>query len=196
MRAGLGYRAVRVLGGLALLLFLLYPWPALRSAHARCFRASWEAAFRILGVPVEFRALPPTDGDLDTVLIVAESAGSGSWGQRCSSWFVGLVPTAVFLALWCGTRLPRSSSLRLLLVGMLSVQAFVLARVGILLLSGWTFHARSRPEHGHPELLTRPAWDRTMRALLDLHYDPIAYVLVPVLVWITLLLWLRERPAS
>lgn len=164
---------------------LIFPWPGLEAAYAACFRGLGDVTFAVVGLSaVEFHANPlRDDSSNETFVYVLDTPHGGEWGVLCDAWFLGFVPSAIFLALWAGTPLARGVRWRALLLGGLLVHAFVYVRVALLLLHRWTRHAQESPEHGHPGFLLGPAWKELIRTLDELQANPFVYVLVAVGAW-------------
>ena len=164
---------------------LLFPWPGLEDAYAASFRGLADVTFSLVGFSaVEFHANPLYDGSSeDTFVFVSDAPHGGEWGALCDAWFLGFVPSAIFLALWAATPLSRGARWRALLLGGLLVHVFVCSRVALVVLDRWTRHAAESPEHGHPTFLLVPAWKAVVRTLDELQANPFVYVVVPMGAW-------------
>jgi hypothetical protein len=162
---------------------LLAPWPGWRRAHGALFRWSANAGFAIAGADgVELRAnAGATAPRFDTLLVRTEARGR--WSYALDSLATGLLPFAVFVAVFVAAPGPPPRRARLS-AGLALVAAYVVARVGIAYLAALTGHvAEGVCPDPHAALLARPSWRAAITTLARLDSDPAVYVLVPVLVW-------------
>lgn len=165
------------------LALVLAPWPGWKAAYARLFRLGIEGAFALVGL--EDVAAEANTGRraarLDTRLVVPE--GDGRWSYTLDSRLTGLLPLAVFLALFAAGARRRATTTWRLVAGLALVHAYVAARVLLAYLYGLTRHVRDPCRGEHAELLRAPGWQRTIEVLAGLDAAPAVYVLVPVLIW-------------
>jgi hypothetical protein len=167
-------QAVVVAGVLALLLF---PWPRLEEAYSAAFRLLGKLVLDFAGF-AEIR-IQSQDGAYD--VFIHEPGEVWNCGLR--SRHTGYLPTALFLALWCGTGLWRADRWRTLFLGGLLVHAFIAAEVAALVLWSLAEHAREHPTHGHASLLGRAWFDSCVGTLTRILVSPIVRTAVPILIW-------------
>ncbi len=174
---------------------LILPWPGWRSSWAGVFRASAGALFALAPGHVAFEPGTSRRSErFDTVMTVSEAGGNG-WRYHLSSRDVALLPSAAFLALFLASSFFARFEWKRCLAGLLAIQVYVLARVALLFLHGWTRHANEGTCPGnHPALLGRRAWRETIEVLAELDSDPTAYVLVPIVVWALVMAWGHASP--
>lgn len=179
----IGRQFVIAIGALALLLF---PWPGLEEAYSACFRFFGEFAFNFIGFEaIEFRR--QDQGFSDILILVHHDVWNPARAGATSvitgsSQHTGYLPTAIFLAFWCGTALGRPDRWRTFFLGSLLVHAFIASEVASLLLWSLTSHAREFPTHDHMSFLNQAWWEFYVNTQKKIFLSPIVRTTVPVLI--------------
>lgn len=173
------------MGGFIWRLLLYYvllgvaPWPGFRDAYAGLFRAGAEAVFGSFGRGrIMFEPAPESLRMWDTRVcfwIVGVPTGHRI---TYNAWIAGWIPVATLVALVLATRIPWSRRWKALVWGLVWVHVFVLLRVFVLVLFGF-----SGPP-GVPLLSVGPFGHKVLDIALEVvSVSPVTSSLVPVLIW-------------
>ena len=177
----------RRIGGFTWRLLLYYvllgvaPWPGFRDAYAGLFRAGGNAVFGSFGQSgrTEFEPAPESLRVFDT-RVRFNIAGSSKWCRLTyNAWIAGWIPVATLVALVLATRIPWSRRWNALLWGLLWTHVFVLLRVLVLVVYGFS---------GPPcvPLLSVGPWGHTvLEVVLEVvSVSPVTSCVVPVFIWL------------
>lgn len=151
---------LRPLGGfcvrfLIVFVLLMAPWPGVAAWYGSAFRIVNQVAFPSFGSTRVVRFLdlgnlkpgdlppgaeaPPATHVLDTLVELRSRNDPEHIGyMRTGSWQMGYRPTAFLIALVLATPIPWKRRTRALAWGFLVINLFVLARVGLTLLMGFS----------------------------------------------------------
>ncbi len=149
-------------------------WPLCGPAYAFFLRESGKVLFEAVGARNHAHIRAPTtpDGIHDIVLFVRDNAAGQAVEDIVSSWQIGFQPTSVFVGLVVATPVSMRRRIWALFAGLVMVHAFVLTRLGTILILT-------------PLVRPRTFWMQTFL------YFVINFVLsyplscfVPVLIWI------------
>jgi hypothetical protein len=183
---------------IAAFVLLAIPWPGWTSAYARGMRGGAELGFSAVGWgEVDFEPRPASGPWVaDTSIVLRDEGGNVVFGSAVPSRFVGYTPTIVFLALLIATPLGLWRWLRALFLGGILVNLYVLVRLALVALMGWTIAVgRSPNPPPHPAFLESGWWRKLLRFLVDtLHGEPTVFIVVPILIWF--LVCFRSRDFS
>lgn len=179
------WRAVRT-GVIALVLFALsmIRWAPLERVYGAFFRAQGEL---FLGIDTEthridFEALRPPEIN-DTRIRIGRTGERTALRVDCRSRLLGYQPMAVFLALLLATPMPMRRKLRALLLGGLLVSAYVLFRIELLILKGWTEHVKHCTAV-HSGFLKSEAWWHALDNVTAIFVlETSVYILIPTVIW-------------
>lgn len=140
---------------LIVFVLLMAPWPGVAAWYGEAFRLGNQIAFPSFGSTrvvrfLDLHSLQPGDIPpgveapsathvLDTLVELRSRDDPGHLGYlRTGSWQMGYRPTAFLIALVLATPLPWKRRGRALAWGLLVINLFVLARVGLTLLMGFS----------------------------------------------------------
>ena len=111
-------------------------WPLCRPAYAFLLRESGKVLFEAVGPRdhVHIRAYTSPDGMTDTALFVRDAAAGQGIRAETSSWQIGFQPTSVLVGLVLATPVSMRRRVWALFAGLVIVHAFVLARLGTIVI--------------------------------------------------------------
>jgi hypothetical protein len=111
-------------------------WPLCGRAYAFFLRESGMVLFEAVGPHDHVRILADTapDGTTDTALFVRDAAAGQGMRAETSSWQIGFQPTSVLVALVLATPVSMRRRVWALLAGLVMVHAFVLTRLGTIVI--------------------------------------------------------------
>jgi hypothetical protein len=185
----IGTRGIVRTAGLGLLVFgaLLLAWPWLGRPYAALFRTQASVLFGVESTAhrIDVREIREPGREEDTEIRVVVRGAPGYTRVALRSRFIGYFPTSLFLALLASASIQKGWKGRRLgafVKGLIAVDAFVLARTGLLVLEAWFRHGPGCPQpHGGGSSST--AWTHLLDTSLAIFVlDPSMYVLVPLLI--------------
>jgi len=157
-------------------------WLIWGEGYAALFRAGGQMLFGSFGSHGVVRFRPLQGERVDTEILLSNRRHPGGFMPlRNSSRFVGYVPTAFLLALLAATPMPWSRRFRTLLWGLFLVNAFVVARLALTLVWGFS--------QDNPVALF--AWGPFGQRAVELLFSVFAAMtsasyVVPLLIWLPL----------
>lgn len=161
---------------------LVAPWPGLREAYARGYRAAGNALFGSFGSDgvVRFEPLSKGREQMDTEIGIGNlrTRPAPKFAQH-STRLTGYLPTAEVVALILATPIPWSRRWKALLWGLLLANGLVALRVTILLLYGFS--------GDHPCALYSPGpfWSEVLAGAHSVMVVWVSFTYVaPVFIWI------------
>ena len=175
------------LGGFIWRLSLYYvllgvaPWPGFRDAYADLFRAGGNTVFGSFGGSGRTKFEPEPRGlrMWDTRVRFAIAGLPMSRRITYNAWIAGWIPVATLVSLVLATRIPWSRRLRALVWGLAWTHVFVLLRVFVLVLFGF-----SGPP-GLPLFSVGPFGHKVLEVALEvISVAPVTSFVVPVLIWL------------
>lgn len=183
---------------------MMAPWPGLERAYASLFRAGGDIAFARYWVWPEanvrfldLRDLSPEDlppggqvfrvtGAMDTLMELRVRGVSTIGHLRTSSRYTGYSPTVTTLALILAMPLVSWRKVWMLLVSMVLVHAFILARISLTLAAAG--FAADKP---YALFALSSFWSGVLiRAEMVFSDNPTVSLVVPVLIWFAVSLFL------
>ena len=175
------------IGGFAWRLLLYYlllgvaPWPGFREAYADLFRAGANAVFFSFAQSGRTKFEPASDasGMWDTRVIYTIVGTPMGTQSSYNAWIAGWIPLATLVALVLATPVPWSRRWRALVWGLVWTHVFILLRVYVLVLFGF-----SGPP-GLPLLSVGPFGHKVLETALEvISVSPVTSSLVPVFIWL------------
>lgn len=174
------------IGGFTWRLLLYYvllgvaPWPGLRDAYLDLFRAGANAVFGSFGQSgrTEFAPAPESLPRWDTYVRFS-IAGTPMWVRVAyHAWIAGWIPVATLVALVLATRIPWSRRWKALVWGLVWTHVFVLFRVFVFVLFGFSGPPLL------PLLSVGPFGHKVLEVALEVVSVSVATsCVVPVLIW-------------
>lgn len=176
----------RTIIGFVLRLLILYallaaPWPGLRKAYARGYRAIAGVLFYEFGPAgrVKFTELPNRADRMDTRIRIINTRNGQTNTADHSADLYGFMPTAEIIALVLATPIPWPRRFKSLLLALALLQVVLVLRLTLMLLFGFS---GSQP---WCQFAPGPFWMTVLSGLYTvcLKWTSFSFV-VPVFVWI------------
>ena len=129
---------------LVVLVILMAPWPGLREGYAAGFRGGVNFVFGTFGQGrVRLKPLSIPSPEHDTEILLENRVNRGMRTIACSSQLQGYHPTAFMIALVVASPIPWRRRWRVLVWGLVLINAYVGLRVLVFLL--WEFSGEGGP---------------------------------------------------
>lgn len=177
---------LRLVGGFCVRVVVFYgllmvPWPGLENAYGALFRGGGEALFGSFGPGgvVHFEPLATSHPMRDTEIVLQNRHSPGVGGIPTSSRYRGYITTAFVVALVLATPIPWRRRWWALCWGLILVNAYVVARVGLTLLNAYS------GDHSFALFKFPVFWKQALSFITEVvTVSLIGVYLFPVFIWV------------